>query len=279
MIWLAVAVVAVLIALDKSFLPGAAMFGVGMLASVAPAKQASGTTLALLIVADWVAIWAYRKDVDWHTLRRLLPNVVVGVVLGAGFLFVASDEATKRLIGAILLVFILVNLAVMLGRRRRARVVEPVAVRVPADEGAPPGLDVLGPPPDGRSSNAADAGASHRGATAKRAGYGALAGFTTMVANAGGPVTSLYFMSEGFPVIRFLGTTAWFYLVINLVKLPFSLGLGMIDRATLGQVVVMVPVIVLTVLAGRWLAKRVERRAFNVIVIVLTLVTAVELLL
>ena len=277
MIWLAVGAVAVLIALDKSFLPGAAMVGIGMLANVVPAKQASGTTLALLIVADWVAIWAYRKDVDWHTLRRLLPTVVVGVVLGAGFLFVATDEVTKRAIGAILLVFILVNLVVMLRARRRARAPRQFAVPVPADEAqsvpaTPDGL------PDEPTPGFAGPASSH-GATAKRVGFGALAGFTTMVANAGGPVTSMYFLSEGFPVMRFLGTTAWFYLVVNLVKLPFSIGLGMIGATTLMQVTLMLPVIVATVFAGRWAARRVNRGVFGSIVVVLTLVTAVELLL
>lgn len=297
MIWAAVVLVAILIALDKSFLPGAAMFGIGMLANVIPAKEASGTTLAMLIVADWIAIWAYRKDVDWHTLRRLLPNVVGGVVLGAVFLFLASDAVTKRLIGVILLVFILANLANMLrkhlrDRRRDAVVVASVAAiagvpagqpgsPLPAGEVLPPraaddGVGAAGLESEAARERVAPAG---RGGLVKRIGYGSLAGFTTMVANAGGPVTSLYFMSEGFPVMRFLGTTAWFYLIVNLVKLPFSAGLGMIHPEMLVKIAAMVPLIVATVFFGRRMARRINRGVFNTLVVVLTLVTAVQLLL
>ena len=119
--------------------------------------------------------------------------------------------------------------------------------------------------------------AGHAG-LGKRVGFGALAGFTTMVANAGGPVTSMYFLSEGFPVMRFLGTGAWFYLIINLVKLPFSVGLGMMTTTTLRTVAVMIPLVIGTVLLGRYLAKRINRSVFNSVVVVLTLVTAVSLL-
>lgn len=252
LVWFAVVAAAVLIGLDKSFLPGAGILGLGILANVIPAKQASGTSLALLIVADWMAIWLYRRDVDWGTLRRLLPNVAFGIVLGAGFLFVADDTVTRRTIGVILLVFIGVNVAAILRRRRGAN---------PAAVGADPAEDATG-----------------RRVLARRVGYGGLAGFTTMVANAGGPVTSLYFMSEGFAVMRFLGTTAWFYLIVNLVKVPFSLSLGMIGPATLGRVVAMVPVIGLTVVVGRRLAGRLDRGVFNTLVVILTVVSAVELL-
>ena len=61
-----------------------------------------------------------------------------------------------------------------------------------------------------------------------RTAYGALAGFTTMVANAGGPVTSMYFLACRFSVAAFLGTTAWFFFAVNLVKLPFTVSMGLI---------------------------------------------------
>jgi uncharacterized membrane protein YfcA len=107
--------------------------------------------------------------------------------------------------------------------------------------------------------------------------YGSLAGFTTMVANAGGPVTAFYFLAEGFPVVQFLGTTAWFYLIMNLIKLPFSLSLGMITPHTLLTTAAMLPVIVATVICGRVLAKRIDRRLFNTLIYILTVVTAIDL--
>ena len=58
-------------------------------------------------------------------------------------------------------------------------------------------------------------------------------GFTTMVANAGGPVLSLYLLSAGFRKLGFLGTSAWFFLIVNTSKVPFSVGLGLIDARSL----------------------------------------------
>ncbi len=291
-IWLALIVVAMLVALDKAMLPGAAMLGIGGLAQLIPAKEASGITLAMCILGDWMTIWAYRHDVDWRTLGRLLPNVALGVVLGAVFLFFADDGVTKRVIGTIILVFVSWNVITMLRRRRASdraaasppRSVEEVAVGHPSVVSAESEHDgggsvavvardapVIAPGAGGTEMP--------RGGRVKRTLYGGLAGFTTMVANAGGPVTSMYFMSEGFPVRLFLGTGAWFYLVINLVKLPFSIGLGMLSTTYLVPLAIAIPFMIATVAFGRWVSGKIDKSVFNVLVVVLTIITGVTLLL
>ncbi len=308
-VWVALVVVAMMIALDKAMLPGAAILGIGFLAQLIPAKEATGITLAMCILGDWMTIWAYRRDVDWKTLGRLLPNVVIGVVLGAGFLFLADDAVTRRVIGAIILVFVSWNLVVMLNKRRSRvpgrLVVSPSSQVVAA--GAEGVREVIGASAEGEQSSAVsvasrsgrgeDAVAGPQGpdavASARQAGeaaaptsatrlkrsvFGSLAGFTTMVANAGGPVTSMYFMTEGFPVRLFLGTGAWFYLVLNLVKLPFSIGLGMLTTKYLVPLLIAIPFMIATVALGRWVSGRINKAVFNALVIVLTLVTAVTLL-
>lgn len=265
--WLLLVVAAVCIGFDKSFLPGAGILGIGVLAAVIPARQASGITLALIIVADWVAIWAYRKDVDWRALLRLLPNIVVGVVLGSGFLLIADDAVTKRTIGVIILVFVTINLIAMARNRRRSSTEggQPVSEQVVADDQEP--------------SAGVPGGSAHtRWISPKSLVFGVMAGFATMVANAAGPITSLYFLSEGFAVVRFLGTTAWMFLILNLIKLPFSLGLGMLTGTDLLPVALMVPVIVATVVVGRQLARRVDRRVFTALVLVLSAAAGVILL-
>lgn len=308
-IWVALVVVAMMIALDKAMLPGAAILGIGFLAQLIPAKEATGITLAMCILGDWMTIWAYRRDVDWKTLGRLLPNVVVGVVLGAGFLFLADDAVTRRVIGVIILVFVSWNLVVMLNKRRSKGSGQSVAgasSQVVA-EGVEGAREVIGasaegeqnrgravPEPSGRGTDLMPAAreddsaraAWQAGGTAtqasgnrlKRTVFGSLAGFTTMVANAGGPVTSMYFMTEGFPVRLFLGTGAWFYLVLNLVKLPFSIGLGMLTTKYLIPLLIAIPFMIATVAFGRWVSGRINKSVFNVLVVVLTLVTGVTLL-
>lgn len=268
----AVIVVAVIVGIDKSLLPGAGTLAIGILANVIPARQASGLSLALIIVADWCAIWAYRKDVDWSVLRRLLPNVVIGIGAGAVFLAVADDAATGRTIGVILLVFIVWNLISMAVKRRRVRVA-----------GEWPVASVGGTMSEVSGSGAVPAGVPgwwrrfRRRFTWRGFGFGGLAGFTTMVANAGGPVTTMYFLAEGLSVTAFLGTTAWFFLVVNLIKLPISLSLGMLQTQNLPLVAAMIPVILATVLFGRWLAHRINPSFFRAVVVALTFVAAVAL--
>jgi len=108
--------------------------------------------------------------------------------------------------------------------------------------------------------------------------YGTLGGFTTMVANAGGPVMSMYFLATRTPVQVFLGTSAWFFAIINLVKIPFLAGLGLFEGHVLLMDAVLAPLVVLGALAGIRLAKRMNQVLFDRIVIVLTIAGAVYLL-
>lgn len=235
--WAILLIAAVAIGISKTALPGATTLAVALFAVVLPAKSSTGTMLLLLLTGDLLATWTYRHDVDWAALRRLVPGVLAGVVLGAGFLSAASDALVRRFIGALLLSLIAVTLLLM----RRPE---------------PPEID-------GRAG---------------RAIYGTLAGFTTMAANAGGPVTTMYFLASRFSVATFLGTTAWFFFLVNLVKLPFSLALGIIDSESLVLVAALAPVIVLAAIAGRYLAKRMNEKIFGRAVTLLTVGSAIYLL-
>ncbi|WP_394275102.1 sulfite exporter TauE/SafE family protein [Luteococcus sp.] len=242
--WVLLVIVAILVGLAKTALPGLAVLAAALMAGIMPAKESTGTLLLLLLVGDIMAIGLYRRDADFATLRRLVPTVLVGVGLGGLYLHLASDLATKRLIGIVLLVMITLTLADMY-RKRGA-----VTTHRPEDETSP----------------------------IKRGAYGSLAGFTTMVANAGGPVTSMYFMQAGFDVARFLGTTAWFFFLVNVVKLPVSIGVGVINPNTLRVDLVLAPVVVLSGLLGFRLAKVIPKRIFDPVVIALTVLSSCWLL-
>ena len=261
-VWLVLIAAAVLSGLGKSLFPGIGMLGLALLAAVIPAKQASGISLALLIIADWAAIWAYRGQVQWRVLFRLLPNVAVGIVLGTVVLFLADDALTRRIIGGIILVFVSMTLISMLRSRRTER----LQPQVPASSAqAEQAVEQTNEP-------------TKFSRRVKSAIFGTSAGFTSMIANAGGPVTSMYFMSERLSVVHFLGTTAWFYLIVNVVKLPFSFSLGLLTPANLPIIATMIPVIVVTVLIGRRLANRIDPRVFNGAVVVLSVVAGFVLL-
>lgn len=237
--WALLAAAAVVIGLSKTAVPGAGTVAVAVFAAVLPARQSTGTILLLLILADVFAVLAYRRHANWRALLRLAPAVVVGIALGVVFLAVADDAWVKRVIGVILLAVIGLTLL----RRRMSRAV--------ADEGP------------------------HRVAAAT---YGALGGFTTMVANAAGPVMSMYFLAARFSVKEFLGTAAWFFALVNVSKLPFSIGLGLITVPGLLLDLVLAPLVVGGALLGRWVADRIDQRLFERLVIVFTIIGAVYLL-
>ncbi|WP_237530200.1 sulfite exporter TauE/SafE family protein, partial [Streptomyces sp. SID3915] len=135
-----------------------------------------------------------------------------------------------------------------------------------------------GTAPDGDASSTAG-GAPSRTGRIKARSYGALGGFTTMVANAGGPVLSLYLLSAGFRKLGFLGTSAWFFLIVNTSKVPFSVGLGLID----GPSLLLDAVLVLFVLPGAYLGRacvgRINQKVFDRIVIGATVLGGLQLLL
>lgn len=238
--WVLLAVAALITGLSKTALPGAGTLSVAIFAAVLPAKQSTGTLLLLLIVADVFAVVAYRRDTNWRALLRLAPAVVVGLGLGVVFLALADDAWVRKVIGVILLAVIVVTLI-------RRRMVATVA-----------------------------GSGSHRIAAAT---YGTLGGFTTMVANAAGPVMSMYFLAARFSVKEFLGTAAWFFALVNLSKVPFSIGLGLITVPGLLIDLVLVPAVVIGALSGRWLADRLDQRLFERLVIVFTVIGALYLLL
>ncbi|MFV0251870.1 MAG: sulfite exporter TauE/SafE family protein [Beutenbergiaceae bacterium] len=242
--WLALAVGAVTVGISKTAIPGASI-AIALFAMVLPAKPSTAALLVLLIVGDLFALWFYRRHADWVVLRRLVPPVLAGVAVGALFLANASNDLVGRVIGAILSVVILLGL----WQRRRAQ----------------------------RHPEQVQAG--QRTAWAQAAFYGSLGGFTTMVANAAGPVMSMYFLAARMPIATFLGTSAWFFFVINLAKVPFAAGLGLFSTSLLAMDLVLIPFVVLGALLGRVIAKRLSQRFFDVTVIVLSIAGAVYLLL
>ncbi len=107
---------------------------------------------------------------------------------------------------------------------------------------------------------------------------GVLAGLATMLANAAGPVVALYLLAVTLPKWELIGTSAWFFLVLNVSKLPFSYNLGLIDANSLWINFTFTPFIPLGILSGRWLANRISQAWFNGILLSLTALASLHLL-
>lgn len=238
--WAALALGAAVVGMSKAALPGVNTIAIALFAAALPAKQSTGALLVLLIVGDVFALLIHRRHARLRALLPLIPAVIVGILLGTAFLAFADNTWTKRVIGIILLLVI----AVTLWRRRTER----------RGDTRPPGGRMMG------------------------VSYGALGGFTTMVANAGGPVMSMYFYAMRMPVLTFLGTSAWFFAIVNVIKLPFSAGLGLITRDTLVMDLMLVPLVLIGAYCGAKIARRIPQGVFEKLILVLTVVSALALL-
>ncbi|MCT7351500.1 sulfite exporter TauE/SafE family protein [Streptomyces sp. 15-116A] len=240
----ALAFAALLVGFSKTAVSGANTVSLAIFAAVLPARASTGVLLPILIAGDVLAVLTYRRHAHWPTLWRLFPAVAAGVVVGTVFLMWADDQAVRMSIGAILLLMA----GVTVWRRRRAGAEEePETV-------------------------------TSRAGRVKARSYGVLGGFTTMVANAGGPVMSMYLLSAGFRKLGFLGTSAFFFLIVNTSKLPFSAGLGLIDAGSLLLDAALVLFVVPGALLGKWAVDRINQRLFEQLVIAATVVGGVQLL-
>lgn len=244
--WLLLGVAAVVVGFAKTALGGVGGIAAVLFAMVLPARESTGALLPLLIAGDVLAVTLYRRHAQWGLLLRLLPWVVVGTVVGAGFVAVVDDRVMRVAIGVLLVLVSLLGLAL-----RRS------------------GL---------RDHLAADAvrGIPHLVAATLA---GVLAGFATMVANAAGPVTTLYLLLSGLAMLAFLGTTAWFFLIVNVIKVPFSLGLGLISAGSLLLDAMLVPALLVGAGLGVLLIRRISQARFEQYALSLSAVAAAMLLL
>ncbi|MEU8569887.1 sulfite exporter TauE/SafE family protein [Streptomyces pathocidini] len=243
-IWefLVLAAASALVGFSKTAVSGANTVSLAIFAAVLPARESTGVLLPLLIVGDILAVITYRRHAHWPTLWRLFPAVAAGVVLGTGYMAWAGDAAIRNSIGAILLLMA----GVTLWRRR---------------------------------AGAEEAPAAPDTSRVKARSYGVLGGFTTMVANAGGPVMSLYLLSAGFRKLGFLGTSAWFFLIVNTSKVPFSIGLGLIDARSLLLDAMLALFVIPGALIGKACVHRIDQVLFERLVIGATILGGLQLLL
>jgi uncharacterized membrane protein YfcA len=284
--WLLLAAAALVVGLSKTSIAGLGSLAVAAFALVLPAKESTAAVLLLLICGDVVALLIYHRQADWTQLKRLLPAVVPGIVIGAIFLRIVSDRVLLVSVAACLFVAVGLQVGLRLRERRSAAVVavgpalpleRPAAV-LPDHAAAGREQAVTADPepvaevPPGSSAPGL---ASYLPAILA----GLAAGFTTMVANAAGAVRSLYLLAIKADKARFVATGAWFYFLVNLTKLPFSLGLGLLHWHTVLILAGLVPVVLLGTWLGRRFLRRLTQRSFERLTIAASALSAIVLLL
>lgn len=264
-IWVILAVVAVGVGITKTAMPGLGTLLSAILASVMPARASTGLLLLVLIVGDILAVAIYRRSADHRVLLGLFLPMAVGLLLGAGFLQIADDADVRVTIGLIVLAMLAIEVTRRWLAHRRTR--HRGTTMAVSDAAVATGAD---PPPSTEKPTGAQRVAAWL--------YGALAGFTTMVANAAGPVVSVYFLSMRYTKLQFMGTAAWLFFVVNIAKAPLSVAVGIITWDTVRIAALLVPGVLLGGLVGRWLFSRINQKVFDGLVLVLSALAAINLL-
>ena len=239
--WVVLALCAFLVGVSKTGVPGFGILVVPLMAWVLPTKSSVGVLLPMLIFADIFAAAYYRRHAQWAHIFRLLPWAMAGIVIGYFAMDRISDNQLKPTIGVI----VLAMLALRFWQESK------------------------------KASGLAEQIPTH---WAFAAVLGLLAGVTTMMANAAGPIMIIYLLSMGFDKTEFIGTGAWYFFIVNWLKVPFSAKLDLINAQSLKLDAVMFPFIVVGAIAGILLLKYIPQKAFKVIVQVLAATAAIKLL-
>ncbi|MDF2722400.1 MAG: hypothetical protein K0Q59_2075 [Paenibacillus sp.] len=233
-------IVALMTGFSKTGVPGAGIFSVALMASIFPAKQSVGMLLPVLITADLVAVSYYRKTVAWKLLVVLIPWVLAGIVIGFFVMEHIGNGQLSVMLGCLILALLLLHL---LRERIETKLNFPFTQTI-----------------------------------AFQAVMGVLAGFTTMVGNVAGAIMTFYLLSKGLQKKEFIGTGAWFFLAVNLIKVPFNAYLGLIETDTL----IFAAWMAVPVLIGTWigikLVPKIPQAQFQALILIMTALGGVRLL-
>ena len=239
--WIIVALCAMMVGISKTGIPGVAILVVPLMAIAIPARQSVGLLLGILILADIFAVIYHRHNAKWSHVVRLLPPTFAGIAAGYFFLrLIDNDNHLKPIIGGIVLVMLGVHFW-----RTKTR-----------------GKDTTIPTQWWFA-----------------AVLGFMAGVTTMMANAAGPVMVIYLLAMRLDKIEFVGTSAWFFFVVNWLKVPFSSNLNMMTAESVKLDLLMLPFIACGAVLGIFFLKRIPQKAFAAVVQILAAIAAIKLLL
>lgn len=224
-----VAFVAILITgiAKGGFGQGSGGVAVPLMAMFIPPSEAAGIMLPILCAMDLFSVHAYRRTWSREHLKILLPGAVVGIAAGGLAFGLLPVNAIRLLLGVI---------AVTFAVNQWFRLTERIAAMLAAD-GGPPG---------------------------RLAGvfWGAVSGFTSTLAHAGGPPFAIYMLAQKVDKRLFVGTSVVFFLAVNYLKLIPYYVVGQLSAGNLAAALLFAPLAPLGVWTGVWIHNRISQKAF-----------------
>ncbi len=213
---------------------------VPLMSLAVPPVQAAAILLPILCLMDVVTLWAYRGRWDASEVRLLLPASLAGIAAGTMSFEYLSADAIRLIVGAVAVAFTLHYALGQLTPASGPRRHFPRLLGIPA---------------------------------------GAMAGFTSFVAHAGGPPLNMYLLRRPLDRTAFVATAAVFFALVNLTKLVPYAWLGQFSTVNLRTSAALAVFAPIGVYLGVWLHHRVNEDWFFRIVYAALLLLGVRLLL
>lgn len=232
---------ALLIGMSKTGIQGINTISIPFLALAFGGKESTGIILPMLCFADLLAVCCYHRSAQWRHIVRLLPMAVCGFFAAILADKIIPPEHFKRLMA----LCILAGLAVMYWSKNKS---------------AEKKQKIFASPLYAQS-------------------FGLLGGFTTMIGNAAGPVMAVYMLSAKLPKYAFVGTSAWFFLCVNYLKLPLQIFVwDNINWQGLSANIISIPFIIAGAALGILFVKLVPETFYTKFVVVSTIISSLLLL-
>jgi uncharacterized membrane protein YfcA len=254
--WAALIFASICIGISKTGINGISTVAIPLFVLIFEAKPSTGVILPLLCLADLFAVIYYRRNAEWKYIFRLVPWALGGFALALIVERFIPARGFKILIGISILAGLLIMFWNDLPRILRGR----------GGKGDP-------------VVSAGSAPAAPRGWWFS-ALFGLLGGFSTMIGNAAGPIMSVFLLSVRLPKTSFVGTAAWFFLIVNYLKIPLQFfAWHNISAKSLGFDLFMVPFVLIGAWVGILFVKKIPEKQYRLLVYLLTVISSALLLL
>lgn len=230
---------AVVVGISKMGLGGLVTVVIPLLAVVFGGKESAGMLLPIILVGDVLAILYFRRSADWKAIQQLMPWALCGLAVGTYVGWRVDGSTFTRIIGVTILLCA-ITLVIMEAQGRRDQLDVPQNL---------PFIILTG----------------------------VLGGFTTMIGNAAGPIMTVYLLTLGMRKDEFVGTYAWFFFIINALKLPLQMFIWRsIPVSQLSLAFILAPAVIIGAVVGASILKRLPEKPFRYTIIALTFVAAVR---
>ena len=234
--WFAISVAALSIGMSKTGVQGIMLMIVPLMAMAFGAKESTGVILPMLCMADIIAVAYYKRIADWKVVAKLLPTAILGFFLAIGVDNMIPNGQFRQLMGWTLMLALVVMIWSEIFGKENRWMKKWWYAAI----------------------------------------FGLLGGFTTMIGNAAGPVMSVYLLSMRKEKMEYIGINAWFFLVVNLLKVPLQAFVwDNITWESLQLNLVMLPVIGIGSLIGIRIVKLLPEKIFRRFIQIVTILSVI----